>query len=141
MDALTRKKISRTALRKHCKKLESDVDTLLAAFPADGFVKLKVLKTNYEAQIEKVNAASDDIAGLLTTEDDLVKDVEETLLLNDVFYSTLVKIDQKLAESDTKPFLMPKSTPSLNPTNSGVANTKVPKIEPPKISTSRKRTT
>ena len=131
MDPLTRKKISRTALRKHCKKLEDDVDALLAAFPADGFVKLKVLKTNYEAQIQKVNTASDDIAALLTTEDELVKDVEEALVLNDVFYTTLVKIDQKLAESDVKPILVPKTSIKPNPTNTGVANTKLPKIELP----------
>ena len=105
MDPLTRKKISRTALRKHCKKLEGDVDALLAAFPEDGIVKLKVLKTNYEAQIEKVNTASDDIAALILTSEDLETDVEETLVLNDVFYSTLVKIDEKLSAStkETKP--------------------------------------
>ena len=71
-------KISRTGPRRHCKKLEEEVDTLLAAFPADGYVKLKVLKTNYEAQIAKVNAASEEISALITTEEDLTKDVEET---------------------------------------------------------------
>ena len=131
MEPLQRKKISRTGLRRHCKKLEEDVDQLLAAFPADGFVKLKVLKTNYEAQIVKVNAASDEISALITTEEELTKDIEETLVLNDVFYTTLVKIDEKLA-SAAKPDTKPKSS-TMSPTssNTGVTNTKLPKIELP----------
>ena len=135
MDPLTRKKISRTALRKHCKKLEGDVDALLAAFPEDGIVKLKVLKTNYEAQIEKVNAASDDIAALILTSEDLETDVEETLVLNDVFYSTLVKINEKLSAStkDTKPDtkLTSKVSTTSSSIDTSVANTKLPKIELP----------
>ena len=79
---------------------------MLAAFPEDGFVKLKVLKTNYEAQIAKVNAASEEISALITTEEDLTKDIEETLVFNDVFYATFVKIEEKLVsppKTDSKP--------------------------------------
>ena len=103
---------------------------MLAAFPEDGFVKLKVLKTNYEAQIAKVNAASEEISALITTEEDLTKDIEETLVLDDVFYATLVKIDEKLA-SAPKPDTKPKVTTTPASSNTGVTNTKLPKIELP----------
>ena len=55
MNELTRKKISRTAIRKHCKKLESDIDELLVNFPIDGVTKLKAFKLNYEAQVKRVH--------------------------------------------------------------------------------------
>ena len=95
MEALTRKNISRTALRRHCKNLESDIKCLLSDFPADGAVKLKALKLNYENQIKRIDAVSDEIVGMLTTEQDLEADMEECLVLSDIFYSTLALIDEK----------------------------------------------
>ena len=68
MDPLQRKKISRTMLRKHCKKLEADIDGLISAFPDDGVAKLKTLKSNYEAQIAKINAVNDEIVNLIQTQ-------------------------------------------------------------------------
>ena len=70
LEQLRRKKISRTALRKHCKKIEDDINALLEEFPADGIIKLKTLKLNYEAQILKINTVSDDIFELIADEND-----------------------------------------------------------------------
>ena len=46
MEDLTKKKISRTMLRKHCKKLEEQVEKLLTTFPTDGAKKLFRRKQN-----------------------------------------------------------------------------------------------
>ena len=123
MDPLKRKKLSRTALRRHCKKLEDDVDQLLAAFPDDGMAKLRTLRVNYEAQIAKVDAASNEIAGLIDDEAALITDYDECLVLSEVFYKTLGKIDEKLTTAiDTKP--------TVRSTGGAVdVNTKLPKIE------------
>ena len=132
MNALTRKKISRTALRNHCKKLEADISSILDNFPDDGVHKLKVLKVTYEKQIEKINTVSDEISMLIETEQDLTADLEQCLVLNETFYETLERINEKLsicqqAVSDTKPKIT--SPPISVKTNDTEANTRLPKIE------------
>ena len=73
MDPLTRKKISRSALRNHAKKLQGDIDALLLNFPDDGARRLRTLKTNFEAQVTKINTSCDEIAALIDVEDILTK--------------------------------------------------------------------
>ena len=93
MDPLTRKKIGRTALRNHAKKIQGNIDALLEDFSEDGVRKLRTLKTNFEAQIKKIDSASDDIAALIVAEDDLIKDIEDSLMENDIYFEFLAKID------------------------------------------------
>ena len=128
MDALTRKKISRTQLRNHCKKLEGQLDGLLENFPADGLKKLKALKANYESQIGKIATANNDIAELLDTQDDLEKDMSDALVLDDIHYEFLAKVDEKLQEKsapDVKPDVSkPESSGSV-----GDHHVKTPKLD------------
>lgn len=98
MNELTRKKISWTAIRKHCKKLEGDIDELFVNFPADGVTKLKAFKLNYEAQVKRVHDVDEVIANLLTTDAELETELDGTLVLDDIFYGTLAKIDHRLEE-------------------------------------------
>ena len=126
MDPLVRHKISRTALRNHCKKLEGDIDALLLAFPPNGIVKLKTLKLAYEGQKVKVDAASEEVAKLIVSEDDLLKDFEDCMQHDEVFYSTISKINEKLGSShDTKPDVKPNET---TVTPSPTSGPKPPKI-------------
>ena len=104
MNALTRAKISRTALRNHCKKLEQKIDTLFQAFPADGLLQLKALKLNYKTQLHRIEVADAEVTKLLTTNEELEADISETLALSDVFYATLAKMDQRLHD-EGKPTL------------------------------------
>ena len=80
-------------MHNHCKKIEDTINGLLDAFPPNGAAQLRALKLNYEAQVLKINAVSDDIAELLTTEDDLKVDMEVSLEMNDQFYSTIAKCE------------------------------------------------
>ena len=123
-------------LRNHCKKVEGQIDGLLADFPADGATKLKSLRLNYETQLKKVSDANDDVLALITTEEDLKADMEDSLLLEDVFYGYLTKIEVKLAELslvDSKP--TPKDskadTKTATSSTSFEETVKTPKIEPP----------
>ena len=106
MNDLTRKKISRTQLRNHCKRLEGQLNDVLDNFPEDGVKKLRALKANYESQVGKIATASSDIAGLITVEADLAADMEAALLEEDLHYEVLAKIDENLQERlkpDVKP--------------------------------------
>ena len=126
MDALTRKKISRTALRKHCKKLEGDLETILTTAGDEEEFKLKALKLNYAKQIEKINAVDVEIAELLTTEADLEADISENLVLNDIFFSTLAKIDRRLED---KKLSSPRKSDSVSVAVPSESKVKLPKIE------------
>jgi hypothetical protein len=129
MDALTRKKISRTQLRHHCKKIEGKIDLLLdGVFPDDGLKQLKSLRLSYEAQIKKVTTANDAYVELLTTQAEIEADMEESLVLEDVFYSYLAKIDEKLDEVPSK---STETKPTISGSSSLEETVKTPKIEPP----------
>ena len=93
MDALQRKKIGRSALRNHAKKIQGDINALLDHFPNDGMRQLEALKQNFVAQLEKIETACTEVAALIDVEADLVKDIEESCVANDVYFETLVKID------------------------------------------------
>ena len=114
MDALKRHKISRTALRNHCKKLEGDIAALLQEFPADGLVKLRALKCAYEGQKAKCDVATGEISQLIANEEDLLADLEDCTRLDEIFYDTISKINEKLnsvAAADVKPVVVPSQNP------------------------------
>ena len=71
-------------MRKHCKKLEDQLVVLIAQPPTDVVDKLKALRMNYEAQMTKISSATIEIEGLLTTEQELEIDMEESLTLEDI---------------------------------------------------------
>ena len=102
-------------LRNHCKKIEGQIDDLLANFPADGAAKLKSLRLNYDTQLKKVSDANDAVMGLIDVEEDLKNDMEESLLMEDVFYSYLTKIDAKLDEISLASKPSPKDTKTPSP--------------------------
>ena len=71
MDDKTRKNHSRSALRKHCKKIEADIETATTACDRANSVKLKGLKLNYENQIERIRKVNEELQGLITDETEL----------------------------------------------------------------------
>ena len=129
MDPLTRKKISRTALRNHAKKLQGDIDALLLNFPDDGARRLRTLKTNFEAQVTKINTSCDEIAALIDVEAVLTKEIEDSLLENDIYFETLVKVDEKLAEFPDEKLVNQKKVPEVRGATASVKEVKLPKIE------------
>ena len=133
MEDKQRKKISRTMLRKHCKKIEESVDALLANLPEDGVEKLLALKLNYETQMNKINIANEEVAKLITSEDELEKDLEESLVLEDIFYETLTKINNHLEtlkpKSDVKSPVVQNSSPAALRSSPVKQNVKLPKID------------
>ena len=132
MDPLTRKKISRSALRNHCKKIEGKIDLLLAGdLPKDGIQQLKSLRLAYEAQLKKVSDADAEVVGLLPTEQEVKDDMEASLVLEDTFYGYLTKIDTKLDDptstsTDTKPSI---DTPSASEPTIKLARTEPPSFD------------
>ena len=86
-------------LRNHSKKLEGEIDKLLAAFTPDGVTTLKAYKLNYEEQIKKINEVDVEIANLCTNQEELEAEMESTLLANDIFFCTLSKINEQLAKA------------------------------------------
>ena len=131
MDPLQRKKIGRSALRNHAKKLQGDVNALLDNFPDDGMKQLAALKQNFVAQLEKIETACGEVAALIDVEADLVKDIEESCVANDVYFETLVKIDQKLNQTDDKTSVKKSSSTSsvVSPAVSTTKEVKLPRIE------------
>ena len=114
MNDLTRKKLRRSALRNHCKKLEVNIDGLLFDFSQDKLDDLKALRLNYDTQVKKVLQSDDDISNLVTDDDALSQEMEETLLANDVVYKYLSKIET-LIDSLNNPKLKISSSPSWSP--------------------------
>ena len=97
---------------------------------------MKSLRMNYETQLKKESEANDGVMALIATEEDLKTDMEASLLLEDVFYGYLTKIDVKLAElssADSKPAPKDSKAEAKAATSStSLADTvKTPKIEPP----------
>ena len=90
MDALHRKKISRSALRTHCKKIEAKITDLVDGFAVEKTVELKALKLNYQAQIDKIKAVDEDIMGLMPDETDLMTEMGNSLEENDRFYNFFI---------------------------------------------------
>ena len=137
MDPLQRKKLSRSALRNHAKKIVGEIDGLLDNFSYEGVQRLLALKANLAAQLEKVEASNGEVEELIVEEEALVTDIEDSCAWNDAYFDIMVKIDDALKKhSDTKVFenkaSSDKSPPEVIPNSSDVIKkreVKLPKIE------------
>ena len=129
MNELTKKKISRGALRTHCKKIEGNADDLISKFTPDKRTQLQSLRLNYATQIEKIKAVDQEILTFITDEKEYANELESSLENNDVFYDTLAKIDYCLTErtSSSSKFPFPMSASPVQ------EQVKLPKIELPKF--------
>ena len=134
MEPLKRKKIGRTALRNHFKKLEKEVETLLKDFDRSNLAKLKSLKTNLENQISKIQKADEEVQSLMTEEKVLIEDIENSMLESDIYFDVLSNINACLeneAKKDVKNIALPsKLTPTTNEL-SEESQCKLPKLDPP----------
>ncbi len=126
-----RKKISRTALRNHCKKLEVEIDTLTKDFAEMNLTRLRSLRSNYEAQIAKIAKASEEVQNLLTEEQEITEDMENSLLECDLHFDVLAKIEACLEGAAKKDVKVPLSTPTKSTSSSSSVRVKVPKIDMP----------
>ena len=132
MEPITRKKIGRSALRNHCKKIEKDIETLLTNFDSNDLMKLKSLKANYLSQIEKVGKANVEVQALIAEEAALTSDIENAMLESDIHFDLLAKIESCLEKEDTKPADAKTSVKtSVADSSDQVLCTKVSKLEPP----------
>ena len=131
MEPLTRKKISRTALRNHCKKLEVEIETLTKEFDEMNLTRLRSLRSNYEAQIAKIAKASDEVQNLLTEEQEIMDDMENSMVESDLHFDVLAKIDTCLESAATKDVKVPHSTPTKPTGSASSVRVKVPKIDMP----------
>ena len=137
MDELIRRKISRTALRNHCKKLESEINGLLNDKTNDNAEKLRGLKLNLENQLKRVEKADADVFALIHNEETLADELEKSLLVQDVYFDVLSKLETYF---DNKKILVKTSVPPLTPLNTSNVDycyaepkVKLPKIELPKF--------
>ena len=92
---LTRKRRSRTAYRKHCKRIEGELSGIFYNFdPEDNslITKLTALKTNYQAQLEKVRVLDEEISDLVDP-DDIEEELSNSLIERDKSYEMLAEID------------------------------------------------
>ena len=104
MEPLARRKISRSALQNHCKKLELKITGLVDKpnLGAEEIKQLKSLRLSYDNQIKKIATADSEVINLLTTENEVQDDMEASLVLEDIFCDFLSKIDEKLSEASSK---------------------------------------
>ena len=133
MDELKRKKISRTALRNHCKKLECEINGLLTDKTNDNVEKLKGLKLNLENQLTRVEKADADVFALIQDEDTLADELEKSLLVQDLYFDVLSKLETYFED---KKIPVKSLVPPLSPLNAnsvdfcyGEPKVKLPKIE------------
>ena len=127
MNDLQRKRISRTALRRHCTKFENDISQLLDNNTDDTHLDLQALKLNYESQIKRIGVVDEEILNLVTTDEEVEKEISDSLKANDTFYRTLSQIDHALKEEkgEVKPLVSASLRMERSP---GEQKVKLPKI-------------
>ena len=129
MDVKTRSKLSRSALRNHCKKIEGQIIAMTGNYDPANSVKLTTLKQNYTNQITRIKAVNAEIENLIEDQAELEADLENSLLEEDIHYTILSQIDNCLVvvTPDTQ-----NSVPSPNELHRREAQTvKLPRIQPP----------
>ena len=111
MNDLTRKKKSRTALRNQCKKLEASIEDVLKNFNDNNLVELKGLKLNYENQMSRIDAVDQEILNLITEEEQLKVELENSLLEKHIFYGVLSNVDHRISEFKPDVKISPGESP------------------------------
>ena len=118
MNNLTRKKLSRSALRNHCKNLEVSIDGFLADPNHDNLHDLNALKLNYDTQVKKILRTENEIANLITEDEALPWEMEDTLVVNDIVYQYISNTDaliQSLVQSMEIPKIKDSTPPNSPP--------------------------
>ena len=130
MNEISRKKISRTALRKHCKKLETKIDDILERFDHTRLVELSGLKMNYEKEMSRIEVTDQEIQSLITDEAQLEAELDNSSLERENFYQVLAKVEHRICEVKVK--VETRVSPNASPTRErsyGEPKVKLPKIE------------
>ena len=78
--------------------MEGDINVLLEAFNDNKIGDLKALKSNYERQIKWIQEVDEEITNLIITEEELEKEISESLEENDRLFKVLSKIHQVLED-------------------------------------------
>ena len=96
MNELMRKRISRSALLRHSKKLETQIDEVISDYERGKLAELKGLQLNFKTQLEKIDNVDLEIFNQITDETELETEMLSALETEDKFYDVISNIDQCL---------------------------------------------
>ena len=135
MEERKRKKISRGVMRSHAKKLEAKINEMVDDFSDEKLNKVMALKLNYENQVKRILEADEEVANLITDEAELEEEITEALVINDIFYEYISKMDTLIKNATSRTIKQqqsPKNSPPQSPRrqiNSTEQKVKLRKLE------------
>ena len=135
MEERKRKKISRGVMRSHAKKLEAKINEMVDDFSDEKLNKVMALKLNYENQVKRILEADEEVANLITDEAEPEEEINEALVINDIFYEYISKMDTLIKNATSRTIKQqqsPRNSPPLSPRrqiNSTEQKVKLRKLE------------
>ena len=102
-------------------KMIAKVDEIFAADPIDTSQLVK-LKMSLREKMQTLNKLDEEVLALLTTDDGVAKDIEESDAFKDSIYAALVKIEEHISKRTTDP------TVTATPPRPVASTVKLPKL-------------